>query len=375
MRFADIIGHEDVKSRLRQMANEDRIPHALMLAGNAGIGKMRMARAFAQYVACQHRHDGDACGVCPTCRQINALGFPDVSYTYPIVNLGSKSVTLCSDYSDQWSHFLADHSYMPFKGWCAAIESGNKQPVIYVHESGVILQRMSLSTYSAKYKINIIWLPEKMNLETANKLLKIIEEPYSDSIFLLVSNEPDKLLDTIRSRTQTIMMRPLDARVIADALVRDTGCTPQDATAAARLAQGSYGAALETITQGEEATEFRTLFQEIMRMTYARNAPQMKALSERIAAMGRDRSRRYLEYMQSMLRENLIYNLHNPELNLLSDEEEAFSRKFSPFVNGANIQAMSESVSQAASDIGRNANAKIVCFDMLLQIMMNIRKK
>ena len=375
MRFADVIGHEDVKQRLRDMVDSDRVPHALMLSGMPGLGKMRMARAFLQYLMCQDRHDGDSCGVCPVCRQVEALNYPDVHYVFPMVKRKSAGKVVCEDYTKEWRSFLSDHSYMPMRGWLEAMDAGNSQPYIYAEESGEVLRKLSLSSYAGRFKATVIWQPEKMNPAAANKLLKIIEEPYPDTVFIMVSDEPDLILPTIMSRTQRIGMLPLRPEEISEALVREYRLSPDTATAVARLADGSYLRAIENVDTHDEATQFRDIFQSVMRNAYARNVAELKRLSDDIAAMGRDKTRRYLAYMDAMLRENLIYNLGNPSLNLLTPEEQAFSSRFSPFVNMANVGPMNDAVCAASADIARNANSKIVCFDLMLSILVQIRRK
>lgn len=375
MRFKDIIGHEEVKERLRRMADNDRIPHALLFSGKSGIGKMLIARAFVQYLACENHQNGDACGECPSCRQINALNFPDVYYVFPIVKKKTPKREISADCYQEWNQYLSDFPYMPLNRWMEALDAGNTQPKIYVTESAEILRRLSLSAYNSKYKVTIIWLPELMNTEAANKLLKIIEEPYSDSLFILVSNEPDKILPTILSRTQRISFHPLNDNQISDYLQQSKGLDNSGATAISRLAQGSLGNALENIDSHVEVSEFRDLFQNIMRAAYSRRVAELKTHAETISAMGRDKSCRFLTYMGAMLRENYIYNQHQPELNLLSEQEEAFSARFAPYVNETNIVTMIKSVDKACNDIPRNANAKIVCFDLMLKLLIYIRTK
>lgn len=357
------------------MVDSDRVPHALMLSGMPGLGKMRMARAFLQYLMCTDRRDGDSCGVCPACRQVEALNYPDVHYVFPMVRRKSAGKAVCEDYAEEWKALLDRHSYMPMKEWLAAMDAGNSQPVIYAEESGEVLRKLSLSSYAGRFKATVIWQPEKMNPAAANKLLKIIEEPYPDTIFIMVSDEPDLILPTIMSRTQRIGMLPLRAEEIASALTAEYGMAPEAATAVARLADGSYLRAIENADTHDEADRFREIFQSVMRNAYSRNVAELKRLSDEIAAMGRDKSRRYLAYMDAMLRENLVYNLGNPSLNLLTPEEQAFSSRFSPFVNMANVGPMNDAVNAASADIARNANSKIVCFDLMLRILVYIRRK
>ena len=169
-----------------------------------------------------------------------ALNYPDVHYVFPMVKRKSAGKVVCEDYTKEWRSFLSDHSYMPMRGWLEAMDAGNSQPYIYAEESGEVLRKLSLSSYAGRFKATVIWQPEKMNPAAANKLLKIIEEPYPDTVFIMVSDEPDLILPTIMSRTQRIGMLPLRPEEISEALVREYRLSPDAATAVARLADGSY---------------------------------------------------------------------------------------------------------------------------------------
>ena len=224
------------------MADSGRVPHALMLGGMPGIGKMRLARAFAQYLHCQARVDGDSCGRCPSCIQHQTLNNPDLHFAYPIVKIDSKP-TLCSDWAPQWREMLEQWSYMPPERWNELMNVGASQPRIFVTESEEIINRATLSAYKEKLKIFIIWLPELMQNETANKLLKIIEEPFSDTVFILVSNNDAAVLPTISSRTRRLNMLPLPEDEIASWLCEQRGLDSREALATARRAGGSISKA------------------------------------------------------------------------------------------------------------------------------------
>lgn len=373
MRFTDVTGHNRIKEELRHLVDSDRIPHALMLSGVSGVGKMNMARAFAQYIHCSSRRDGEPCGVCPSCVQHKNLNHPDMHYVYPL----AKAKALSEDYTEQWRKMLGEYPFMPWEKWLEIIEAGNSQPAIHVEESAAIISRASMSAYREKYKIFLIWLPEKMRPEAANKLLKIIEEPFEDTIFILVSNDEKGVLPTIFSRTRRLQMKTVDEATVSDFIMRigGGGMTREYADQLARLAEGIPGKAFELASYSGETIEFRDTFQEMMRLAYARNFVNLRQLSDRLAALGREKLQRYLAYCSRMIRENFIYNIRCPQLTVMTPDEEKFSGRFSPFVNHANVERISTEIDRTRIDISRNGNAKIVMFDFLLYLSALIRLK
>lgn len=371
MRFADIAGHESTIEALRQIADSGRIPHAILLNGISGIGKMRLARAFSQYVHCSNRKDGDSCGVCPSCLQHKNFNNPDMHYIYPV--LKKEKMQVSSDYAEQWKEMLTEWSYMPPEKWNDILQVGNSQPYIYVPESEDIIAKSSLSAFQENYKIFLIWLPERLRLEAANKLLKVIEEPFEDTIFILVSNDDSKLLPTIFSRTQRFNLRPLSEENISSHLVRHKGVSRNVASSASHIAEGSMGKAESLACHPDELLEFSDLFKEIMRNAYALKARNMKILSEKCAGMGREKIMRFLGYANRMVRENFMFNLRMPQISLLTPEEEQFSEKFARFIHEGNVEKLQQELSRASSDIERNANAKIVLFDLMLLLSQAIR--
>lgn len=371
MKFTDIAGHNEVIDSLRTIADSSKIPHAILLTGISGIGKMRLARAFAQYVHCKHHTDGDSCGRCPACLQHQKFNNPDMHFIYPVVKKDGALVS--TDFIEPWKEMLSDYSYMPPEKWNELINAGNSQPAIFVTESEDLISKASLSAYQENYKIFLIWLPEKMRMEAANKLLKIIEEPFEDTIFILVSNDDSKLLPTIYSRVQRFNMKPLSQQDISSHLSHTYGIAPSMAKAASKIAEGSIAKAEELACHPDEILEFSALFKEIMRMGYSLAAKRLKQLSETCAAMGREKLIRFLSYASRMIRENFIYNMKMPQISLLTPEEEEFSYKFSPFIHEGNVEGLASELARASADIERNANAKIVMFDLMLLLSQWIR--
>lgn len=371
MKFSEIAGHNDTIEALRSMVDAGRIPHAILLSGISGIGKFRLARAFAQYIHCRNHVNGDSCGSCPSCLQHQKLNNPDLHFVYPIAKRDGALVS--KDVIDRWKEMLSEWSYMPPEKWNEVLQAGNSQPAIYVTESEDIIARASLSAYQENFKIFLIWLPEKMRPEAANKLLKLIEEPYDDTLFILVSNDDSKLLPTIFSRTQRFHMRPLSSVDISRHLMANRGVDGNIAAAASKIAEGSMGKAEELACHPDELLEFSSMFKETMRMAYGLKAQRLKSLSEEMAAMGREKLLRFLGYCGRMIRENFIYNMRMPQISMMTPDEEEFSVKFAPFIHEGNVERLSEDISKAAVDIERNANAKIVMFDLMLLLSQGVR--
>lgn len=373
MLFSDIVGHREEKELLRSMVDSDRIPHALLLSGISGIGKMKMARVFAQYIHCQYRTGGEPCGRCPSCLRHQSFNSTDLYFIFPIVKKGKEKNAISSSFYDQWREFITTYPYMEVERWQEILGAGNSQPSIMVSESQEILRIASLSPFSEDRKIFIVWLPEKMNSETANKLLKVVEEPFDDTNFIFVSNNPEKLLPTVFSRLYRINLHRLSDKDIFESLLRK-GLPEDKCREITGLCEGSIGKAMELAENGGEEHEFNLLFIDMMRMAYSRNIVRIKEISDNISDFGREKIKRFLEYSGRMIRENYIYNFRLGNLNVMNEEQESFSRKFSPFINSANVERISNEIGKAAEDIMRNANAKVVLFNLMLIFMIELRK-
>lgn len=374
MKFGDIIGNDAAKRQLRMMIDNDRIPHAILITGPQGIGKLAMARAAAQYLHCEHRVDGEPCGVCPSCRQHQTFNHADTFYSFPVVKGKSNSKPTSDDYITEWKHFLAENPIENYQNWLKELNNENAQPQIYASESSSIITKMSYASYSAKYKVLILWLPEKMNEECANKLLKIIEEPFPDSIFIMVSDNPKEILPTIFSRLQRIEMKRLSTDEVAKFLELNYRLSHQDAIAVAAPANGNIIAAQETVALDGENKEFFENFMSLMRLAYSRDLKSLKKWSENVNGFKREKIKRFMQYLARMVRENYIYNMHHHELNYLNKSEEQFSSRFAPFINDANVERMIAEIERTEKDIQGNANGKIVLFDFAIKITILIKR-
>lgn len=373
MRFCDIPAHESAKQRLRNFVTTGRIPHAILFEGPSGIGKFALARAFAQYIHCERPIDGDSCGKCPACIQHASFNHIDTHYVFPVVKKTSPQKSFSDDYYDEWKEFVEQNQYMNFEKWPAALGNTNAQPAIYVDESAELIRKLSFTSHKSQYKIVILWLPERMNDECANKLLKLIEEPHGDTLFLMVSNNPSLILPTIYSRTQRIELKRLPDQVIADYLTTTYAIDKQDALALAHIADGSMIEAEKAVSLSDESKLFLDLFIQLMRLAYQRKVKDLRAWSVDVAAMGREQEMRFLGYCQRLIRENFIYNLKVEDLNYLNKNEDDFSRNFARFITERNVEKLIEVLNNALTDISMNANAKIVLFDMAVKVILLLK--
>ena len=390
MYFSDVIGQEKSRRRLLQMVAENRVPHALMLCGPEGCGKMALALAFASFLLGDIGPEEDAdpelkkfVSGFDQRKRINAHSMlakwehPDLHFSFPVVKLPGQSAeypTTSADYMQKWIDFLADGPYIEHDRWSEVLNE-NKIAVIYEAESDRLQHELMLKSNQGGYKISLIWQPECMNATCANKLLKLLEEPPSKTVFLLVSEDPGQLLETIRSRVQRIDIPRLETKDIENALQQQRSLEPDMAHRVARLANGSWTRALESLDASNEEKTFLDLFIVLMRQAYMRNAKELKKWSLTVSNFDREKQVRMLNYFLRMVRENFIYNFHNPELNYMTQEEENFSKNFARFINEANVIEMSEAIQKATDDIARNGNAKMVFFCLSLQIIVLIMRK
>ena len=382
MLFSQIIGQEATKRQLRQSVREGRIPHAQLLTGISGIGKLQLALAYAQYLNCPNRTEEDSCGVCPTCLQFERLQHPDLHFVFPIV--GSDET--CDAFLDPWRTIILDKHYFDLEDWHNAIGMETKQSMIYEKESGEILRKLSLKPYGNGYKVMIIWQPEKMNITTANKLLKLLEEPPEKTVFLLVSEHPEMLLATIQSRVQTIRVPRLETETITQALV-DEGIEWTKAYDIARIANGSYLAARKKADESEEnqqeLRDFIALFRDAYTVGVLKDPLKKYESLKRLrqwsldmadSKVGRERQKHFLQYAQQQVRENYIRNVGEAELNYQMEAERDFSVKFAPFIHDGNVEAIMRQLDLAERQIEQNGNAKMIFFDLCLQMIVLIKK-
>lgn len=372
MRFDEVIGQDDVKERLMQMAEAGRVPHAIMLCGPQGCGKMALAMAFASTLLAKGNENAN------TEAMLQKMEHPDLHFTFPTIKsqkMGSEHQPVSDDYIREWRGMIAKGPYFTLDQWMSAMNAANQQAIITGAESDELGRKLSLKSSQGGYKVSIIWLPERMNATSANKLLKLLEEPPQQTVFVMACENPDLLLETIRSRTQRIDVKRISVKALERALIERRGIEPDMAHRLARAANGNWTKAVEALNADNENRAFLDMFIMLMRLAYQKNVKELKRWSELVAGYGRERQKRMLVYFMQMVRENFMYNFQTPELNYMTLEEENFSRNFARFINEANVVEMFEMLQKAHRDIGQNASGKIVFYDLALQTIVLIMRK
>lgn len=372
--YSDIVGQREVINQLRAEVASGRTAHARLLCGAEGVGKLPVALAFAHALLCEHPQGGEACNACPSCLMLRRWVHPDLHYVFPVVNLEGKTNTLCDDYLPQWLSLLNTSAYFGWQAWLEHMGAKNKQAQIGVAESNHLIERLSMKASRGGRKVVVIWRPELMNAAAANKLLKLLEEPPAGTVFLLASEQPERLLDTVVSRTQRIDLRPIAVRDIATRLEEERAIDEDAASAIARQSEGSYTRALSLIRASSDAGLFFDLFKQLMRLGYQRRVKELWEWSNTLAEWGREQQKHFLDFTQRMIRENFAYNFHRPELCYQSAEEAQFSVAFSPFINERNVFGLMQELDSAARDIEQNTNARMVFFDLALNTIVLLRR-
>lgn len=378
MKFADIPCHDNVKIQLRRMVDDKRVPHSLLLHGPSGTGKFMMARALAQYIHCTSRTpEGEPCGECDACRQHETFNHVDMLYVFPVVKSEKYKAPLSADFMEEFKEFVSRAPYMDFDRWATtlgqALDKKNAQPAIYVNESEALERSMAVTAGRSDYKIALIWLPEKMNEQTANKLLKLIEEPFAGTMFILVSDDATAILPTIRSRCRPVEMTRLPDAVVAEHLRVCMAMDPTDAMAQAHIAAGDMNRALRGVDATSSARMYFDLFVTLMRKAYTRDVAALRQWSADVAALGREAEVKFYGYCTRLIRENFVYNFNLPEISYLNREETQFSRNFSRFIHEGNAERIVAHMDRAAADIAGNANGKIVNFDFAIKMIILIK--
>jgi DNA polymerase-3 subunit delta' len=381
MRFCEIIGQDEIKKLLRQAVRDGRVAHAQLFTGISGIGKLGLALAYAQYIACPNRTEEDSCGVCPSCLQYQKLQHPDLHFAFPIVKGNDGDV--CDDFVEKFRNLILENSYFDLEDWYRAMGVETKQGMIYEKESSEILRKLSLKSFGNGYKVMVIWQPEKMNVTCANKLLKLLEEPPTKTLFLLISEHPEQLLSTIISRVQEVRVPRLSEETIASGLCQEySWLGGEEAKAIAHMANGSYLTALKTMNESEDNQGYFDDFVALMRNAWL--VGQKKDYSALLklrqwsndmadSKVGREKQKAFLQYAQRQVRENYIYNFHCGEMNYQTKKEQEFSTRFAPFIHEGNVEKIMNELGKAEQQIAQNGNAKIIFFDLCLQMIVLVK--
>ncbi len=365
MLYSQIVGQQEAKGRLLKMVKEGRVPHALLFTGKEGCGNLPIALAFAQHLFCKQKTESGACGTCASCNKVSKLIHPDLHLVFPIAK--SKYIKSSNDLLKEFREAFLAQPYLSLSDWFNEISAENKQPIIPVEESSDILRKLSYTSYEGTYKIMLIWQPEKMNTEAANRLLKILEEPPDLTIFILVSTQPDQLLATIISRVQQIPFYNSSEKEIAEALILNYKVSEGIANQTAMLAHGNYGEAISLLAHNDDTVSFLNNFQSFMRLALRFDCAKALQWVDDNATTGREKQKQFFQYGLEVFRDSLMFNFGEKNLVRLSGQEKQFLEKFAPYITKKNYEKLIEEFNSNYYYIERNANPKILFLDLLLK--------
>ena len=382
MQFSEILGQEYIKSHLTKSASSGRIPHAQLFVGPEGSGTLPMAIAYAQYILCNNSGTENEGGNESCNLKFDNISHPDLHFIYPTVTTDSvKTKPKGIDFLTEWRTFIQENPYGGLFDWYRTLGVQNKQGEIRVEDAESILKSLALKSYEGGYKVIIIWMADKMNIASSNKLLKLLEEPTDKTLFILISENEEDIIQTIRSRCQVLHFNGLNENVIAQALVTRENIDPRTAKKVAHQAQGNFNKALHLLHEDGEELPFEEWFVLWVRAAFRAkgNAAAINDLiqwSEQIATLGRETQKKFLQFCIDMFRQALLLNYQTTSLVYMEPKVEKFKlENFAPFVNGNNINDIFKELSDAIYHIERNGNAKIVLTDLSIKLTRLIHKK
>lgn len=350
-----------------------------MFLGAEGTGPLPLAIAYAQYINCRQRSEKDSCGVCPSCHKFSKYIHPDLHFAFPVVSSSEDGTKkkLCDDYLPEWRQFLEKSEYFSLNQWITELGAENKQAVIYTNEADIIVRKLSLKSYEAEYKTMIIWMPEKMRVEAANKLLKIIEEPPDKTLFLLVAADAGEILPTIFSRTQIIKIPKIDDQSLAETLTSKHGANRLILQDAILQANGNYLEALDSIEMSDETKLNASLFVSLFRVSYSFKAKEITNWVNRFAELGRESQKVFFNFALKAIREIFVDNINMDKIFRMAKFDREFQERFKFFIDEQNTNYLVIEFEKAAYHIERNAFDKIVALDIIIKIkamFQNLKK-
>lgn len=374
MFFRQVIGQENIKQSLLQSVKDGRVSHAQLFAGPDGSGNLPLALAYAQYVSCLNKQENDSCGECSSCKKYQKLIHPDLHFVFPVIKTPKFKDPVSDNFLEEWRKIVSRNAYFDLDQWFSFIGAENAQGLIYSHESEEIIRKLNLKSYESEFKVMVIWMPEKMHVACSNKLLKMIEEPPNKTLFLLVTENEEDIITTIRSRCQLVKFPPIDGESMKNALLDTEGTADLNLDNIVHLSRGNYRKALELLQPDDVSAFNLESFKELMRYSYGRKFLDLFSWSESMSNIGREKQKNFLLYGMKLLRENFVSNLKNNKLVFMDNEEAEFAKRFAPFINERNIIQLSELFEEAFAHISMNGNPRIIFSDVAFKTTKLIRK-
>lgn len=371
MLFKDVIGQKSLKKQLINEVKHDQVSHAQMFLGKTGYGGLPIALAFVQYLLCDNKGETDSCGECPSCQKVNKLQHPDVHFSFPTVQANTK---ISDSEFPLWKGMVFNNPYFNLNQWIHKSDSKGRKPIISKYQSEEIVKKLSLKSYEGGYKVSIIWMAEHMNTVCANKLLKIIEEPPKDTLFILLAESQDLIMPTILSRTQILKIKQLEDESLAEYLRANGVQNEETVKSIVSRSDGDLLQAIETAASEGNENEQRERFIELMRVCYKKEVLPMMNWAEKMSKIGREDQKQFINYSLHMIRQSLMKNYTDEQLMRASAEEKSFLQKFARFITGNNVLDFTTLFNDAHYRIERNAHAKMLFTTITFEVMRYIHK-
>lgn len=391
MQFQEVIGQLKAKESLTEMVGSNRLSHALFFLAKEGTGGLPMALAFSQYLVCEKvarslqpagpslfgepeeiKIPQDSCGTCPPCQKAKALVHPDIHYSFPVIPKKDGHKPVSNDYITEWREFVSQFPYGNAFDWLQFINAENKQGNITAEECNDIIRKLSIKSFESEYKILIIWMPEYLGKE-GNKLLKLIEEPPANTLFILVAENESLILPTILSRTQLVKIPYLENRDIEEALMTRAGVPQHEARQVASIAEGNYREALQLLNHSSE--DWLSLLREWLNATVRNNTLAQVRWVDEVSKLGREKQKQYLRYCNHIIEQAIRSTLLDGVFENLPDSEKDFIPKLNKQMDISQLQAIVEEMDKAFYYIERNANAKMLFMALTIKLRHIITNK
>ncbi|ERJ60084.1 DNA polymerase III subunit [Sphingobacterium paucimobilis] len=367
MQFKEIVGHQSIKNHLINSVKKNRVSHAQLFLGPEGSGSLALALAYAQYINCEDKQEEDSCGLCPSCRKYEKLIHPDLHFSYPFFAKGKDETA--TTYMNEWRKTFLTNPYLGLNYWREQLDSGNKQANINIAEAHDIIKKLSLKSFEAEYKVLIMWLPEYLDTQ-GNALLKLIEEPPEKTLFLLVAENQDKIINTIISRTQLVKINKLQHEEMNNYLISEKRLDPKRAKEISFIADGNIQEALNLLNEHGESETFSMLV-NWLRFIVTDNGKELISLTEdKLSKLGRENQKSFLLYTINMMRQIILMQQGLKNLVFLQEEELAFVEKFSGLFQFEQLEEAIDILERTHYGIERNGNAKILFLDLSLQLVL-----
>ncbi len=372
MQFKNIIGQKQVINRLLSSYRENRVAHTQLFLGSEGTGAFALALAFAQYINCEQKQEGDSCGICPSCIKFEKFSHPDLHFFFPTTtNDKVKKDPKSELFLDEFREYLGkSETYITQQGWYEHLKVGNKQGSIFVRDASDIIAKVSLKPYEAPYKIFIIWLAEKLNESTSNKLLKTFEEPPENTIIILTAERYELLLPTVRSRAQLIKVPKINVEDLEKALKDRLQLDDDQAQEIALLSSGNWNLARDLAENSEDVQANFVAFRQWLRHCFKpEDYTKLNKFNTDLARMGREKQKSLLNYGLEMVHQCMLHNQNHNSLVMKDGEELEFSKKLAPYINANNQEAIYRLLNEAVYHVERNANPSILFTDLSFKLI------